>query len=78
MRLRPMRTAQCKTKPYGIKFQKNSGQIDGVLVKNQPGSSMKPFLYALAIDKDLLTPASIIADVPSEFGSEKLYSYQQL
>ena len=51
----------------------NSGQIDGVLVKNQPGSSMKPFLYALSIDKDLLTPASIIPDVPSEFGSEKLY-----
>ena len=51
----------------------NGGQIDGVLVKNQPGSSMKPFLYALAIDKDVLTPSSIIADVPSEFGSEKLY-----
>ena len=51
----------------------NSGQIDGVLVRNQPGSSMKPFLYALAIEKDLLQPASVLADVPSEFGNEKLY-----
>ena len=51
----------------------NSGQIDGVLVKNQPGSSMKPFLYALAFDQDLLQPSTVIADVPSEFGNEKLY-----
>lgn len=28
----------------------HGGQIDGVLVNNQPGSSMKPFLYALAIE----------------------------
>ena len=51
----------------------HSGQIDGVLVKNQPGSSMKPFLYALAIEKGLLEPSSVLADVPSEFGNEKLY-----
>ena len=51
----------------------NGGQIDGVLVQNQPGSSMKPFLYALAIEEDILSPASVIADVPTAFGSDKLY-----
>jgi len=57
----------------------HNGQIDGVLVKNQPGSSMKPFLYALALEakdsdgKNLYTPASILADIPQEFGEEKLY-----
>ena len=51
----------------------NSGQIDGVLVRNQPGSSMKPFLYALAIEKEILQPSTVLADVPSEFGNEKLY-----
>ena len=51
----------------------NGGQIDGVLVENQPGSSMKPFLYALAIENDLLGPSTVLADVPSEFGNEKLY-----
>ena len=51
----------------------NAGQIDGVLVKNQPGSSMKPFLYALAIENNLLQPSTVLADVPSEFGNEKLY-----
>ena len=57
----------------------HSGQIDGVLVKNQPGSSMKPFLYALALqtkdknDNLLFTPSTILADIPQEFGEEKLY-----
>ena len=57
----------------------HNGQIDGVLVNNQPGSSMKPFLYALALEtKDengeaLFLPSSILADIPSEFGEEKLY-----
>lgn len=52
---------------------RNSGQLDGVLVTNQPGSSMKPFLYALAIENGIAAPASVLADVPSEFGNEKLY-----
>ena len=57
----------------------HSGQIDGVLVKNQPGSSMKPFLYALALEtKDdtghsMYTPNSILADIPQEFGGQTLY-----
>ena len=57
----------------------HSGQIDGVITKNQPGSSMKPFLYALALDQTdehgepLYYPSKIMADVPSEFGQEKLY-----
>ena len=59
--------------------EEHSGQIDGVLVNNQPGSSMKPFLYALALEtKDengqpLFTPGTILADIPREFGEEKLY-----
>lgn len=57
----------------------HNGQIDGVLVNNQPGSSMKPFLYALALEtkdsdgRPLYTPSSILADIPQEFGEEKLY-----
>ena len=59
--------------------EENKGQIDGVLVKNQPGSSMKPFLYALALEakdqdgRPLYQPSSILADIPKEFGEEKLY-----
>ena len=59
--------------------EEHSGQVDGVLVKNQPGSSMKPFLYALALEtkndqgQPLYLPSSILADIPQEFGDEKLY-----
>ena len=51
----------------------HSGQIDGVLVKNQMGSSMKPFLYALALEKGFL-PTSILPDIPQDFGSERVYA----
>ena len=58
---------------------KNSGQIDGVITKNQPGSSMKPFLYALAFDTPddngdpLYYPSKIIPDIPQEFGNTNIY-----
>lgn len=35
--------------------------------KRQIGSTIKPFIYALAIDKDLVTPASIITDAPKAY-----------
>ncbi|MDR2660150.1 MAG: transglycosylase domain-containing protein [Spirochaetaceae bacterium] len=50
----------------------NGGQIDGVLALNQPGSSMKPLLYALALERGF-TPNSILADIPVIFGNEEIY-----
>ena len=57
----------------------HSGQIDGVLSKIQPGSSMKPFLYGLALDtmdkegRPLFSPATVLPDVPQEFGGQRIY-----
>jgi penicillin-binding protein 1C len=50
-----------------------SGKIDGVRVKNQPGSCLKPFLYALALEKGF-TPNDILPDIPTVFGSSEAYS----
>ncbi len=50
----------------------HSGQIDGVLVPNQMGSSMKPFLYALALDRGMKT-TEVIPDIPMDFGSDEVY-----
>ena len=50
----------------------HSGQIDGILVHNQMGSSMKPFLYAMAIDSGLEVNAAL-PDIPMDFGSETVY-----
>ena len=58
---------------------KNNGQLDGVLTKNQPGSSMKPFLYALGFDtlddqgEPLYYPSKIIPDIPQQFGNTNIY-----
>jgi penicillin-binding protein 1C len=49
-----------------------AGQIDGVLALNQPGSSMKPFLYAMAMENGF-KPADVIADIPVNFGESELY-----
>jgi penicillin-binding protein 1C len=38
--------------------------VDGVQAKRQAGSSLKPFLYALAFDRRILTPASLLHDAP--------------
>jgi len=38
--------------------------VDGVQAKRQAGSTLKPFLYALAFDKKILTPASVLEDTP--------------
>jgi len=38
--------------------------VDGVLAKRQAGSTLKPFLYALAFEKRLLTAASLLEDTP--------------
>ncbi|MFB3885645.1 MAG: penicillin-binding protein 1C [Thermodesulfobacteriota bacterium] len=38
--------------------------VDGVQAKRQAGSTLKPFLYALAYERRILTPASILDDTP--------------
>jgi penicillin-binding protein 1C len=43
--------------------ERNAGDIDAVLSPRQPGSAMKPFLYALALEKGW-TPATLIDDSP--------------
>jgi penicillin-binding protein 1C len=38
--------------------------VDGVQAPRQPGSALKPFLYELAIERHLITAASLIDDSP--------------
>lgn len=41
-----------------------AGAVDGVVALRQAGSTLKPFLYELALEKKLLTAASILDDSP--------------
>ncbi len=40
------------------------GANDGVVAKRQPGSALKPFLYALAMETHGFTPATVLPDIP--------------
>lgn len=42
-----------------------AAEVDGVLAQRQPGSTLKPFLYAQAIAQRRLTAASLIEDSPA-------------
>ena len=48
-----------------------AAQVDGVTAKRQAGSTLKPFLYALAIDQRLLTAASLVDDSPFAIATER-------
>ncbi len=45
-----------------------AGAVDVVRAKRQPGSTLKPFVYARAVEGGL-SPMAMLADVPSDFGS---------
>lgn len=44
------------------------GQVNGTAAKRSPGSTLKPFIYALALDQGVLHPATVLRDVPTAFG----------
>ena len=44
------------------------GQVNGLLAKRSPGSTLKPFIYALGADQGLLHPATVLKDAPTSFG----------
>ena len=44
------------------------GQVNGVLAKRSPGSTLKPFVYALALDEGVLHPQTMLRDAPTSFG----------
>jgi penicillin-binding protein 1C len=48
----------------GIGGASTAPQVDGANAYRQAGSTLKPFLYAQAIEKGYLTPASILDDSP--------------
>jgi penicillin-binding protein 1C len=44
------------------------GQVDGTRAPRSPGSTLKPFVYALALQQGLIHPLSILSDAPRSFG----------
>nr|WP_156104899.1 peptidoglycan glycosyltransferase PbpC [Buttiauxella agrestis] len=51
-----------------INDQSRFGHVDMVTAIRSPGSVLKPFAYALALDDGLIHPTSLLQDVPRRFG----------
>ncbi len=51
------------------------GQVDGALARRSPGSTLKPFLYALAFDRGDAVPDSYLLDVPTDFAGYVAENY---
>jgi penicillin-binding protein 1C len=52
-----------------------AGKNDGVVALRQPGSTLKPFLYELALERRAVRPTTILADVPATYAIPGLRSY---
>ncbi|MCV2361388.1 penicillin-binding protein 1C [Paucibacter sp. TC2R-5] len=47
----------------------SAAQVDGVLARRQPGSTLKPFIYQLALEKRLITSSSLLDDSPTQIST---------
>ena len=47
------------------------GKVNMATSPRQPGSSIKPLYYSEAMQRNLITPATILQDVPTDFGGYK-------
>lgn len=55
----------------------DAGQVNGAAAIRQPGSTLKPLLYALSIDEGLITPKTVLADVPINYNGYAPENYDQ-
>jgi penicillin-binding protein 1C len=45
------------------------GQVSGTTAKRSPGSTLKPFVYGLAIDQGIIHPMTLLKDAPARFAA---------
>jgi len=49
--------------------ESRAGALDLTRAVRSPGSALKPLLYAMAFERGIATPGSIVADLPRHFGA---------
>jgi penicillin-binding protein 1C len=52
----------------GDDFFGRRGMVDMVRARRSPGSTLKPFIYGMAMDESLIVPGTLIADAPMDLG----------
>lgn len=61
----------------GFAESRYQGQVDGASSLRSPGSALKPFLYALAMDRGLITPKTMLQDIPQNFNGYRPLNYDE-
>jgi penicillin-binding protein 1C len=56
---------------------RNNGQINGALAFRSPGSSLKPFAYALGMESGLITPSTKLDDIPINYSGYSPENYDE-
>ncbi len=54
-----------------------SGQVNGTAARRSPGSALKPFIYALALDQGLIHPMTLMEDAPVRYGAYTPENFDQ-
>ena len=54
-----------------------AGQVNGSTALRSPGSTLKPFVYALAMDQGLIHPMSLLKDTPKRFAGFSPENFDQ-
>jgi penicillin-binding protein 1C len=55
----------------------DGGQVNGAAAVRQPGSTLKPLLYALCVDEGLMTPRSMLSDVAISYNGYAPENYDR-
>ncbi|GAA4339660.1 hypothetical protein GCM10023144_38170 [Pigmentiphaga soli] len=55
---------------------RRASQVDMIQAVRSPGSTLKPFLYAMALDAGLVHSESLLADAPQSFGGYRPGNFQ--
>jgi penicillin-binding protein 1C len=53
----------------------SSGQVNGAVSPRSPGSTLKPLLYAYGMDQGLVTPLTVLQDVPINYAGYTAENY---
>jgi penicillin-binding protein 1C len=53
------------------------GQVNGAAARRSPGSTLKPFLYAMALDGGRVVPESYLLDIPTDFSGYVAENYDE-
>ncbi len=56
--------------------RKIQGQVDGTRARRSPGSTLKPIIYALAMDQGIIHPMTMLKDAPTSFSSYAPDNYE--